>query len=216
MNIHELRNKIGQEIVDYNQLKDVLKKYAHPRGKISEWLAKGELIRVKKGLYVFGKPVARQPFSTEVLANLIYGPSAISKNYALSYYGLIPERAHTVTSITNKRNKEFKTPIGQFAYQYLSNEKYAIGIQLLTTKSGLNFLIATPEKAISDLIIFSEKTVFFNSTQDVQQFLIEDLRIDEENLKKLNMHLLSEITNRYSNATLNQFFSYFKEMNKTP
>ena len=61
----------------------------------------------KKGLYIFGKSVALQPYSKEVLANLIYGPSAISLSYALSYYGLIPERVHIVTSITNNRIKTF-------------------------------------------------------------------------------------------------------------
>ena len=54
------------------------------------------------------------PISTEILANLIYGPSSISLDYALYYYGLIPEHVRVVTSITPQRNKIFNTPIGQF------------------------------------------------------------------------------------------------------
>src|SRR5262249_19556355 len=131
MHIQELRHLINQEIIDYNLLKDALKNYAHPRRNISAWLKSGDLVRIKKGLYVFGDKAKREPYSLELLANLIYGPSAVSLEYALSYYGLIPERVPTVTSITNKRKKSFATPVGNFTYQYLSAEKFAIGIQLL-------------------------------------------------------------------------------------
>ncbi len=211
MNIYELRDKIGQEIVDYNQLKDVLKNYTHPRGKISDWIRRGELIRVKKGLYVFGQAVARAPFSLEVLANLIYGPSAISLNYALSYYGLIPESVHTITSITNKRNKEFETPIRRFTYRYLSDEKYAIGIQLLTPNKNTNFLIATPEKALCDIIALASKNLIIKSQQDLTDFLLNDLRIDEDGVRAMNLSLISEITHKYRNARLSQFTKYLKK-----
>ena len=211
MNIYELRDKIGQEIVDYNQLKDALKDYVHPRGKISNWIRNGELIRVKKGLYVFGRSIARGPFSLEVLANLIYGPSAISLNYALSYYGLIPESVHTITSITNKRNKTFDTPIGRFTYRYLSAEKYAIGLQLLTLNNDTNFLIATPEKALCDVIIFTAKNIKFKSQQDVENFLLHDMRIDENALREMDLKLLDEITYTYRNVRLKQFTKYFKK-----
>src|SRR5205085_9208942 len=101
-----------REEIDYQFLLSLLLEYARPREKISAWLKSGELIRVKKGLYIFGPQVAQGPYSPEVLANLIYGPSAISLNYALSFYGLIPERVTTITSITNKRNKQFSTAVG--------------------------------------------------------------------------------------------------------
>src|SRR5436190_9717139 len=98
MRINLLRKLAEKEIIDYTFLISVLSNYASPRDKITAWLKSGDLIRVKKGLYVFGKDVALTPFSHEVLANLIYGPSAISLSYALAFYGLIPERVTTVTS----------------------------------------------------------------------------------------------------------------------
>jgi len=75
-------------------------KGTRPRDKISDLLKKGTIIRVKKGLYVFGEDNRKKPYSKEILANLIYGPSYISLDYALQYHGLIPERVEAVTSVT--------------------------------------------------------------------------------------------------------------------
>src|SRR3990167_4009219 len=114
MKIEALRKLAGGEEIDYQFLMSALQDYAQPRDKVSQWLKTGELVRVKKGLYVFGKTVAETAYSQEVLANLIYGPSAISLSYALSFYGLIPERVPVITSITNNRIKSFATSIGTF------------------------------------------------------------------------------------------------------
>jgi len=106
----QLRKIAPIEEIDYNFLKSALAGYNHPRVKINDLLKQGKIIRVKKGLYVFGSELAQQPFLKETLANLIYGPSYISLEYALAFYGLIPERVEEVTSVTNKRNKSFNTP----------------------------------------------------------------------------------------------------------
>jgi predicted transcriptional regulator of viral defense system len=109
--------------IDYFQLKDALSAYANPHAKIRQLLANGALIRVKKGLYVLSEDYNNAPFSLTILANLIYGPSAISLEFALSYYGLIPEHAYTITSITPQRNKIFEAPVGCFTYRYLTMKK---------------------------------------------------------------------------------------------
>jgi predicted transcriptional regulator of viral defense system len=157
MRIEALRKKAGQEEVDYQFLINALQDYSSPRDKVSAWLKSGDLIRVKKGLYVFGKSVAHAPYSLEVLANLVYGPSAISLSYALSYYGLIPERVSAITSITNKRRKEFLTPVGNFIYYYLHPKKYSVGIEIQSTSANRQFLIAAPEKALCDQISIADK-----------------------------------------------------------
>lgn len=210
MDIHHLRTLIGQEIVDYNQLTSLLKHYFNPRKKISAWLKSGELTRVKKGLYVFGPQVRRPPFSINQLANMIYGPSAISLSYALAFYGIIPEAVHTVSSITNKRNKHFNTPVGTFTYRYLAPEKYFIGIQLLSTNENDNFLIATPEKALCDLVALDSPNLMIESAQDIENFIVEDLRADEDIILKLDIKLLQNIADTYKFSRLNDFTKYFK------
>lgn len=84
------QHQIPFEEFDYQILLNSLRGYAHPRKKITALLRKGEIIRVKKGLYIFGAQHRRSPYCRELLANLIYGPSCISLEYALHYYGLIP------------------------------------------------------------------------------------------------------------------------------
>jgi predicted transcriptional regulator of viral defense system len=84
-----LRAKVPYEETDYVALKNALSQYSNIRAKITSLLKSGELIRVKKGLYVFGPTEAKEPYSKEILANLIYGPSYISLDYALSLYGIV-------------------------------------------------------------------------------------------------------------------------------
>src|SRR5262245_31791812 len=119
MIIDEIRKSVVNEEIDYLLLTSLLKQYKRPRDKITQLLKSGALIRVKKGLYIFGSRYAKKPYILETLANLIYGPSYISLEYALAFYGMIPERVEVLTSVTNKRDKIFKTPVGLFTYRYL-------------------------------------------------------------------------------------------------
>ena len=210
MNILQIRKLIGREEVDYQLLLSMLSDYAYPRDKITSWLKSSELIRVKKGLYIFGKDTALKPYSPELLANLIYGPSAISLNYALSFYGLIPERTATITSITNKRNKTFTTPIGNFTYRYLAPQKYAVGIELFYTNETTSFLMASPEKALCDLIHLSDKKIILSTPIDVENYLFSDLRIEEEALTRFRIKLLTEITHTYQDQRLETLRIFIK------
>ena len=88
----DLRERIGREEFDYSALMSTLSGYANPRDKVTSLLRRGVIVRVKKGLHVFGDADRRRPYSRELLANLIYGPSFVSLDYALAFHGLIPER----------------------------------------------------------------------------------------------------------------------------
>ena len=110
----DLRSRIDGEEFDYLALLNALGRYARPRDRITELLRRGEIVRVKKGIYVFGPKLARRPFSREVLANLLYGPSYVSLDSALHHHGLIPERPEEVMSVTCGRSRRFATPVGPF------------------------------------------------------------------------------------------------------
>ena len=192
--LSNLRNSVLTEEFDYNFLRHVLNEYKNPRVKINDLLKKEKIIRVKKGLYVFGPELAREPYSKETLANLIYGPSYISLEYALSFYGLIPERVETVTSVTNKRNKFFKTPIGVFSYRYINPSIYAYGITLYEMDKYHSILMATKEKALSDMLYFTDKM-----TEQVQleNYLIENLRLELEDLIGFNKKQVKRLAALY-------------------
>lgn len=200
--IHKIRQNVPNEEFDYPCLKSFLKEYSQPRDKITRMLKNSEIIRVKKGLYVFGPHFRNGPYSKEVLANLIYGPSYVSLEYALAFYQLIPERVETVTSITNKRNKFFKTPVGHFSYQYLKNDCYQVGVTRVNLDETHAVLMATKEKALADLLFFKQlKQV--QSKKELQIFLTENLRLEKSALKKFNKKRLRQIAAVYQSPIIN-------------
>ncbi len=148
--IEKIRKEITQEEFDYQTLLDCLKDYARPRDKISDLLRKRSIIRIKKGLYIFGDEYRRKPYSREILANLIYGPSYISLDNALQHHGLIPERVEAVTSVTTGRSRKFSTPVGLFTYRMIPLNAFRFGMDRVEMSDGRAFLMATPEKALAD------------------------------------------------------------------
>jgi hypothetical protein len=211
MNLELVRKIAGREEIDYQFLLSILNEYAHPRDKISGWLQSGDLIRVKKGLYIFGQRLAQTAYSLELLANLIYGPSAISLSYALSFYGLIPERVTTITSITNKRNKSFSTPIGEFTYQYIHPLKYPVEIELIESSNANHFLIASPEKALCDHIYLTDKHIPLLTMNELERYLFHDLRIDESALRKFRITRLNQISTSYQDIRLALLTDFIKK-----
>jgi predicted transcriptional regulator of viral defense system len=207
-----LLNKISSfREIDYVQLKDALSCYANPHAKIRQLLAKGALTRVKKGLYVISDDYNDTAISTEILANLIYGPSAISLDYALYYYGLIPEHVRIVTSITPQRNKIFNTPIGQFTYRYLTMKKYCIGLTRLARSDGRHAIIASPEKALIDKIYFS-RSLLLRTTKDIEQYFFSDLRLNENALEMFDLSLYFAIAEVYNNINVTMAYNFLKEL----
>ena len=194
--IERLRKQIPAEEFDYQTLLDGLKEYSRPRDKITDMLRKKMLIRVKKGIYVFGETYARGPFSREVLANMIYGPSYVSLDYALHYYGLIPERVEAVTSVTCGRSRRFSTPVGLFLYRMIPMEAYQIGMDLVEIEGGRSFLMATPEKALADKVR-DDRGTGVRTQEEMRSYLLDHLRIDPEGLRKLDPDRLAAIAAGY-------------------
>jgi predicted transcriptional regulator of viral defense system len=175
----------------YEGLLDLYRDYRNPKDKVKNLLKKRELRRVKRDLYLLGSHY-RPSYSKVVLANLIYGPSAVSFESALEYHGLIPERVEGVYSICFKRKKRFETPLGTFVYRYISPESFPVGIAHHQSAEG-NFLMASKEKALCDIAYFTH----LNSDQDAVKWVLEELRIDQDELSHLDSSLLSEISKTY-------------------
>ncbi len=108
-------SRIETPYVDAQTLLIFLADYRKPRECISRMVKNEQLIRLKNGFYLIAdriKSGSHTVIPYEQVANLLYGPSYVSLEWALSFYGMIPERVHTVTSMTLGRNKEYRTPIG--------------------------------------------------------------------------------------------------------
>lgn len=205
MGFKQLRQSTPIEEFDYQLLMSHLMEYSNKRDVVTRLMKNEKIIRVKKGLYIFGPEERRGLFSKETLANLIYGPSYISFEYALSYYGMIPERVEVLTSATTGRSRKFITPIGAFSYRQLPIEKYAIGIALIQLDDYHSVFIATPEKALLDLIYFSRG---LSKKIDAKHYFRDDLRIDVESLKDLSQVKLIEIATAFSCDRVNRMVNY--------
>lgn len=186
--------------IESQNLIPLLHEYKNPDDVIARLVKKGELIRLKNGFFLIAEKVANSPLPFEQIANLLYGPSYLSLEWALSYYGMIPEGVYVVTSVSAGKAKTFKTPVGTFEYVSLSHNRYSIGIDQLENSAG-RFLIATPEKALADLVHLKSKNL---SSDDLLIDLIEARRIDEDRLRNLNVKLLLEIDERYRSRAVRQ------------
>ena len=196
-----LHKYIPREEFDYQTLLDVLKDYSRPRDKISDLMRKRIIVRIKKGLYIFGDDYRRRPFSREVLANLIYGPSYISLETALQHYGLIPEQVYALTSVTTGRSTKFNTPVGLFTYHRIPLKAYRFGMTRVEADSDDAYLIATAEKALCDKIRL-DRGAGIKSRRQMRIYLEDNLRIDLAALEKINPANIIEIAERYRSRAL--------------
>jgi predicted transcriptional regulator of viral defense system len=213
MRIDQIRNSVENEEIDYVILKSLLADYSNPRDKISRLIKSKLLTGVKKGIYIFGPDIARKPYSIETLANLIYGPSAISLEYALAWYGMIPERPSSITSVTTARNKTFKTPVGQFSYTHQNSDYFSEGVTLIAMDPTHNVLMATKEKSLTDLLSLSHACPGLGSTTELLEYLEESLRIERETISSLNLSRVRNIDKTLHNANVT-LLREFLEINK--
>lgn len=177
---------------DHTLLSDRLQAYRSVGDKISLMLRRGEIIQVRRGLYLRSQKYGGTVEPMEI-ANLIYGPSYISLEYALSHYGLIPERVESITSITSKRSKKFNTPLSSFSYEHIPLKAYPIGINL-ENRGGIGILIASKEKAICDRIALASN---IRTMGEIEEYIFENLRIDKESITDLSNELLENIGRAY-------------------
>lgn len=159
--------------ISAEMLKVELKDYSQPVFKLHQLVKDGTLIRLKRGLYHVNPALSHKLANSEVIANVLYdGVSCISLEYALSFYGLIPERVMGVTSVVSGRSKRFVTPLGWFRYKSIPEELMPIGV--ISRKGAL---IASPERALCDYLL-TRKNLRISSPEMMKSYLEEDVRFD--------------------------------------
>ena len=182
--IMDLEN-IGNIPVSTSALSSLFSEIKAGNQKVRNLELSGKIIRLKKGLYVVDPSVSRVALSAELIANHIYAPSYVSMSSALRYYGLIPETVYTIQSMTIKHSRSFETPIGRFDYTFINREAFHIGITSIN-KQSYAFLMATPEKALCDLIANSPQ-VNLRYAKDVEVYLEDDIRMDIDDFRNMDI-----------------------------
>jgi predicted transcriptional regulator of viral defense system len=145
-------------------------------------------------MYVVSPNISKQLLSVELVANHIYGPSYVSMESALRYYGLIPEKVHTIRSMTANRSRIFENPVGNFKYITVSDSYYSIGINQQSVENKYTFLIATPEKALCDMITATPQ-LRIQSKKALISYLEEDLRFEMSGLDHMNIAIIRKCIN---------------------
>lgn len=146
-----------------------------------------QIIRLKRGLYVCSPDVTGKTLSTELIANHLYAPSYVSMSSALRYYGLIPEAVYIKQSMTLKHSKDFDTQLGRFEYTHISKNAFSVGLTSIR-KDDYAFVMATPEKALCDLIANSPQ-VNLRYLKDAEIYLEEDIRMELEDFRQMNAEI---------------------------
>ena len=179
----------GTEASRYNQLK--------------RSLAKGELLHIRRGLYLLAKPYQRRTLNPYELAQKIYAPSYISFESALSYHGLIPEAVYTVSSASLRRSREFKTPIGAFAFTQIPQRVFFTGVDRIEKDQAV-VLMARPTKALADYVFYQR-----SKWKKFGQFL-KSLRIEPDSLK-IDPEDLQSILKEYKSQYVTRLFKDLKK-----
>jgi predicted transcriptional regulator of viral defense system len=186
MQILQAIQSYASQPISHQLLLSLLNGYKRPNDKIHELIKKGDLQALKRGLYTVGPSISLIQPETFLIANHLLGPSYVSLDSALSYHGLIPERVFEISSVTVKQSRSFSNATGVYHYIHLPLPYYSFGIINVQFDSNQSVMLASAEKALFDKVITSKGVVFRSLTQ-AHQYLLENLRLDVEGLKKLKL-----------------------------
>ena len=206
MRIENQLIRFGSVPLTHGTLLSVLQGYRSPNDKIAQLSADGVLLSVKRGLYVVAPALTSSLVSMPLVANHLYGPSYVSLEYALYFYGLIPERVVEVTSVTTRQTKRYDLPFGRFSYKHSPPKLYSVGITRIILSDQTGFLIASPEKALCDTLIFTKKLAV-NSVHELRECLFDDLRIDEELLRGFDIRVIEACMNAGGKVKILKMFA---------
>ena len=181
--------------------------YANPAAKIRRMVQNGQLVPIIKGLYETNKTIPGH-----YLSGVIYGPSYLSFEYALSWHDLIPEAVYTFTSATcgKGRRKRYDTAFGTFSYRDVPIAAFPYGT-VLHKENGYGFILASPEKAICDLLYTRSPC---GSRKELRQLLFDDLRMDERAFFSIHTDDIIELAGLYHTFNHRLLISMIKEMKR--
>ncbi|MEK7644161.1 MAG: hypothetical protein AAB390_02555 [Patescibacteria group bacterium] len=164
---------------------------------ISRSLKRKDIVHLKNGLYVsasfFDENKDDIAYSFYI-ANVLRQPSYISSWTALQYYNLITEIVYVTTSVTVKVTKTYRTKIGSFSYQSIKDEMFT---DFHLIKGKYDFFIASPAKALFDLLYFKTRRFNGMSLNDVKS-LIASLRVDFDEIDENEQEKFFSMIKKYA------------------
>jgi predicted transcriptional regulator of viral defense system len=121
------------------------------RLQLSRWVRSGRLLQLRRGVYALAPPWRKVDPHPFLVANALQRGSYVSLQAALSFHGLIPEHAPVVTSVGPGRPQTIPTALGDFQFNHVAS-RLIYGYTLTDVAPGQRAFVATPEKALLDLV----------------------------------------------------------------
>ena len=184
-------------ILTFDSLAYQFKDYTDVKGKIRREVQSGRLTQIARGLYETDAHA-----DGKYLAGAIYGPSYLSFDYVLSMCSLIPEAVlGTYTSATFRKGKtkQYENAFGVFTYRDIPALAYPVGVKI-RQEGGYSYQIATPEKALCDKLYAISPV---GSLKALRALLFDDLRIDEDEFRRLNFDDIRQLAPLYRSTNHN-------------
>ena len=148
--------------------------------QLSRWVRAGRLHQLRRGLYAVAPPFQKVRPHPFLVANRLMPGSCVSLQSALGHYSLIPESVPVTTSVTAGRPGRWDTPLGTYDFRHLQPE-LLMGFRRMALAGGMEALLATPEKALLDLVYLepdadSPEYLAELRLQNMDQFDLAELR----------------------------------------
>lgn len=143
------------------------------------------------------------------MASSILSPSYLSFDWALSYYGLIPEKVVSITSASfaNRKNMTFENYFGRYEYTDIPKEFFSEGLTYLEN-GEYSVKIATMEKAICDSLC---KWRVVKNLSELKDLLFSDKRINEDEVNSCDFKLMERLANLYDKTNLKLLIKLIKK-----
>ena len=147
----------------------------------------GELIRLRRGLYVLPEKYRARPCHPYAVAQMLEPGSYVSLETALAHHGWIPEAVYTTASITaGSKSKTVETlMMGRFGFHPLAiHEGYFLELVARELIAEQPMLVALPVRALMDLVCLRKL-----EWQGLD-WLLDGMRIDDELLSTVTAEQL--------------------------
>lgn len=166
---------------------------------IYKGLQEGQIIALKRNHYVtraFYEAHKTETAYLFFLANTLLRPSYVSLESALQYYGLFAEAVpYAITSVTLKLPRRFENRLGFYSYRNITESLFT---DFKIVRDPFEFAIALPHKAIFDTLYYYTH----GFTRNVHADLLEDLRIDMDELNSKDKQLLAKLLTSFTSVKI--------------
>ncbi len=168
-------------------------------------MSAGEVVRIRRGLYMLAPPFQRVAPNPLELAQHVYGPSYIGLESALSFHGWIPEAVYTVASVSLNRSRVFDTSVGRFDFVRVPQVCFFSGVKRLELLGGNgSILVSSPLKALADM-------VYVQGLDAPLRELLASLRIDVDLKESVSMESVNAFIGNYSSRRVRCFLEQVRK-----